>query len=106
MLPAPARVALGDRDPSEKEIRAHLAPEFVGSRQRGCYRLLTRGRTYEHRQRVGGGLFAEPRLKLLLWVLADSAVHDGGHFQADEIASEVVGRVHRGQERKGAFLGI
>jgi hypothetical protein len=96
MLPAPARVPLWDRDTSEKEIRAHLGPEFVGSQQRGCYRLLTRGRTYEHRQRVGWGLFAEPRAKTLLWILADSAVHDGRHFQADEIASEVVGWVHRG----------
>jgi len=42
----------------------------------------------------------------LLWVLADSAVHDCGYLQADEIASEVVGGVHRGQERKGPFLGI
>ena len=106
MLPAPARVPLRDRDTSEEEIRAHLAPEFVGPQQRGCDRLLTRGRPDEHRQRLGWGLFAEPRAKTLLWVLADSAVHDGGHFQADEIASEVVGWVHRGEERKGAFLGI
>lgn len=42
----------------------------------------------------------------MLWVLADSAVHDCGYLQADEIASKVVGGVHRGQERKGPFLGI
>ena len=42
----------------------------------------------------------------MLGVLADSAIHDGRHFQADEIASEVVSGVHRGQERKGAFLGV
>jgi len=39
-------------------------------------------------------------------VFADRAVNDGRHVQADEITSEVLGRVHRRQERERAFVGI
>jgi hypothetical protein len=39
-------------------------------------------------------------------VLADGSVDDGRHVQADEITSEVLGRVHRRQERERAFVGI
>jgi hypothetical protein len=39
-------------------------------------------------------------------VLADRSVNDGRHLQTHEITSEVLGRVHRRQERKRAFVGI
>ncbi len=39
-------------------------------------------------------------------MFTDRAVNDGRNVQADEIASEVLGRVHRRQERERAFVGI
>src|SRR4051794_14007404 len=60
----------------------------------------------EDRQRSGRILFAEPSTQAVLGVLADRAVHDGGHVQADEITSEVLGRVHRGQNGNGRSLGL
>ena len=106
MFVAGACVPFRDRDTSEEQVRAQFAPDFVRARQRRRSRPITGRGPDEDRHGSGRHLVTQPRAKVDLRVLADRAVHDGGHLQLREGASEVLGWVHRGQERERTLLGI
>ena len=66
VLVALARVSLGDRDPTERQLRLHLVAQLVGSGERGEDRLLARGGPDEHRQRPGRILLLQPGAETIL----------------------------------------
>lgn len=106
VLIALARVSLGDRDPTERQLRLHLVAQLVGPGKRGENRLLARGGPDEHRERPGRVLLLQPGAETILWVLAHRAVDDRGDLQPAKITDEIGGGVHRRQERERALVGI
>jgi hypothetical protein len=57
-------------------------------------------------ERPGRILPLQPGAEAILLVLAHGAVDDRGDLQPGEIAGEVVGGVHRRQERERALVGV
>ena len=106
VLVALARVSLGDRDPAERQLRLHLVAQLVGSGERGEDRLLARGGPDEHRRAPGTGPAPPTRSGNDPLGTCPPRGRRWRGPPAGEITGEIVGGVHRRQERERALVGI
>src|SRR3954447_16828423 len=106
VLVAFASVPLGYRDAAKEQVGVNLGAEQLGPAQRRRHRLVARGGANENSHPPSGVLRRHPVAKALLGVLRRRAVDDDRRAPGRQVSLQVVGRIHRRQERERPFLGV